>query len=105
MTTRDQREESGATSSAEASLEATALLEMAQNMRDALAERDELIRPHREWYERLHSDLRVAAGKRVKAAAELLQAAYRADHVYGERIGDGVERYRRLTSGENESRY
>ena len=91
--------------SPEGGLEARALLETAQNMRAALAERDELVRSYREWYDRLNGDLRVAALKRVKASEQLLQASYRADHVYGERIDEGLERYRRLTSGEHESRY
>jgi hypothetical protein len=89
----------------EANLEAAALLGMAQNLHDALAERDERVGGYRERFERLQADLRTAPAKRVKAAAEFLQMAYRADHIYGERVEEGLEQYRRLTSTEAESRY
>jgi hypothetical protein len=86
-------------------IETTAFLGMAQNLHDALTERDDLVRSSRECYERLQDDVRTAPANRVKAAAEFLQAAYRADHIYGERVEEGLEKYRRLASTEAESRY
>jgi hypothetical protein len=88
-----------------ADTEAEAFLGMAQNLRDALTERNKLVSPYKVRYERLQDDLRTAPTKRVKAAAQFLQAAYSADHIYGERIEDGLQTYRRLTSAEAESRY
>jgi hypothetical protein len=88
-----------------ADIETTAFLGMAQNLHDALTERDNLVRSSRERYEGLQDDVRTAPANRVKAAAEFLQAAYRADHIYGERVEEGLEKYRRLASTEAESRY
>jgi hypothetical protein len=70
-----------------------------------LTERTNLVRAYKEHYERLQEDLRTAPTKRVKAAAEFLQAAYSADHIYGERVDEGLQKYRRLTSTVAESRY
>ena len=89
----------------ETDTEATAFLGMAENLRAALTERDNSVRPYREWYDRLLHDFRMAPTKRAKIAAEFLRAAYRADHVYGERVEEGLEEYRRLTRSEDESRY
>ena len=89
----------------EANTEATAFLGMAQNLCEAMMERDNVVRPYRERYECLQDDLQIAPPKCVNAAAEFLQAAYSADHIYGERVEEGLEKYRRLTSSEDESRY
>jgi hypothetical protein len=86
-------------------IEVTAFIAMAQNLHDALNERDRFVRSYRERYTRLQEDLRTGPAKRTKAAAEFLQAAYSADHIYGERVEAGIEKYRRLTSTEAESRY
>jgi hypothetical protein len=85
--------------------ETAAFLGMAQNLRDALTERNHLVLPYKERFERLQDDLRTAPTNRVKAAAEFLQAAYSADHIYGERVEHGLQKYRSLTSTEAESRY
>ena len=78
---------------------------MAQNMRAALAERDEVIRECRERYDRLDGDPRVTPSQRLKAAEELVRAAYKADHIYEERIADGLVEYQRLRGGGDGSRF
>jgi hypothetical protein len=84
--------------------EAAAFLGMTQNLRDALIERNNLVRPYKERYERLQDDPRTAPKKSVKAAAQFLQAAYNADHIYAERLEEGIEEYRRTIASEEESR-
>jgi len=84
--------------------EAVAFLGMTQNLRDALIERNNLVRPYKERYERLQDDPRTASSKSVKTAAQFLQAAYSADHIYGERLEEGLEEYQRMIVGE-ESRH
>ena len=84
--------------------EAAAFLGMTQNLRDALIERHNLVRPYKERYERLQDDPRTASSKSVKAAAQFLQAAYSADHIYGERLEEGLEEYQRMIVGD-ESRH
>jgi hypothetical protein len=90
---------------AETESESAAFLAMAQNLRAALTERDELIRPCRERYDRLRDDPRVSAVQQVKAAEELVRAAYKADHVYEERIAAGLTEYQRYRTGSNGSRF
>jgi hypothetical protein len=85
--------------------EAAAFVGMAQNLLDASTERNNLVRPYRERYQRLQDDLRTTPARRVKAAAEFLQAAYSADHIYGERVDEGLGEYQRLTTWDDESRY
>jgi hypothetical protein len=77
---------------------------MTENLRDALIERNNLVRPFKERYERLQDDPRMAPTVSAKAAARFLQAAYNADHIYGERLEEGLEEYRRMIAGEEESR-
>ncbi len=89
----------------ETGTEATAFLVMAQNLRAALSERDELVRPYREYYDRAHDGLQLPPRKRVKIAEEFVRAACRADHFYEERVEEGLQEYRRLMNGEIESRY
>jgi hypothetical protein len=84
--------------------EAAAFLGMTENLRDALIERSNLVRPSQERYERLQNDPRMAPIVSAKAAARFLQAAYNADHIYGERLEEGLEEYRRMIAGEEESR-
>ena len=85
--------------------ESMAFLRMAQNLREALAERERFIRPFSERYNRLLDDLPIAPSKRLRIAEELVRAAHMADHVYEERIEHGLEEYRRLTSSDGPSRY
>jgi hypothetical protein len=90
---------------AEANAEASAFLVMARNMRAALTQRDELVRPFRERYDRLWDDLRMPPAKLLKIAEEFVRASCQADHEYDERVGEGIEEYRRLTMSEDASRY
>jgi hypothetical protein len=80
----------------EADAEATAFLQMAQNLRAALTQRDESVRRHRARYSRSQDDLRMPAPKLLKIAEEFVRAAYEADHVYEERVGDSLAEYHRL---------
>jgi hypothetical protein len=81
----------------EVDAEATAFLQMARKLRAALTERDESIRRHRARYSRSQDDLRMPALKLLKIAEEFVRAAYEADHVYDERVGDSLAEYHRLT--------
>jgi len=85
--------------------EATAFLGMARKLRYAQEDRERIAGPYRERYDRSQDDLRVSSEKRVKVAAEFLRAAHQADHVYEERIEEGLEEYRRTIVGEEESRH
>jgi hypothetical protein len=85
--------------------ESAAFLAMAGNLRVALTERAESIRDFRERYDILHDDPRVAPAHRLKAAEELVRAAYKADHLYEERIAAGLIEYQRLLSGSDGSRF
>jgi hypothetical protein len=89
----------------EADREATAFLQMARKLRYAQDDRDKVASPYRERYDRSHDDLRMSPEKRVKIAAEYLRAAHQADHVYEERLEEGLEEYRRMIVGEDESRH
>jgi hypothetical protein len=44
---------------------------MTQNLRDALVEQDNLVRPYKDRYERLQDDPRTASSKSVKVAAPI----------------------------------
>jgi hypothetical protein len=79
--------------------EATAFLGMARNLRYAEEDREEGARPYRERYDRSHDDLRLSPERRAKIAAEFLQAAHRAGHVYEERVEEGLEEYRQMVVG------
>jgi hypothetical protein len=89
----------------DANTEATAFLVMAENLCAALTERDKLVRPFRERYDRLRDDLRMPPTKLVKIAEEFVRASCKADHEYDERVGESLEEYRRLTMSEDASRY
>jgi hypothetical protein len=82
----------------EADAEATAFLQMARNLRAALTEREESIRLYRERYDRSQDDRRMPTPKLLKIADEFVRAAYRADHLYDERVGDGLAEYHRTMS-------
>jgi hypothetical protein len=85
--------------------ETNAFLEMAQMLRDAFAQRDEFVRPYRERYDRAQHDLRMMPEKRAKIGAEFLQAVYKADHLYEDRLAESLERYReRVTNEERDPR-
>jgi hypothetical protein len=85
--------------SSETDAEATAFLQMAENLRAALSEREASVRRYRERYERSQDDLRMPTPKLLKIAEEFVRAAHKADHVYEERVGDGLAEYHRTTSG------
>jgi hypothetical protein len=88
----------------EADREAVAFLQMARGLRYAQDDREKIAGPYRERYDRSQDDLRMSPEKRVKIAAEFLRAAHQGDHVYEERIEEGLEEYRRMIVGEEESR-
>ena len=87
------------------SSDAIAVFESGRNVRAALAEREHLIGPYRERYDRLHDDPRVAQLQLVKAAEELVRVAYKADHIYEERVAEGLVDYQRRRVGSDGSRF
>jgi hypothetical protein len=89
----------------EADTEASAFLAMAHNLRAALTERDELVRPFKERYDRFRDDLQMPQPKLVQIAEEFVRASCKADHEYDERVEESLEEYRRLTTSEDASRY
>jgi hypothetical protein len=91
--------------SSKADTEAGAFLLMAQNLRAASTQRDELVRPFRERYDRFRDDLRMPPPKLVQIAEEFVRASCKADHEYDDRVGESLEEYRRLTTSEDASRY
>jgi hypothetical protein len=82
----------------------TAFLVMAQDLRSALAEREEFVRPYRNRYDRAEADSRASVPSRVKIAEQFVRATYRADHVFGERVEEGLGRYRQLMGSHAERR-
>lgn len=76
--------------------ESTAYLAAARRLRHALTERDRIIRPHRERYDRSQDDLRMMPTVRVKIASEFMRAALQADHVYEEYVDEALDDYREL---------
>jgi hypothetical protein len=85
---------------AEPDREATAFLAMARKLRYAQADREKIARPSRKRYDRSQDDLRMSTEKRFKIAAEFLRAAHHADHLYEERLEEGLGEYRRMIVGE-----
>ena len=85
--------------------ESAAFLAMAQKVRAALTERDELIRHYRERYDRLHGDPRVSPAQLFTAAEELVRVACKADHVYEESIAEGLVDYQHQCTGSDGSRF
>jgi hypothetical protein len=53
--------------------EASAYLATARKLRHALTERDKVVGPHRERYDRSQDDLRMMPEKRVKIAGEFMR--------------------------------
>ena len=82
-----------------------AFLMMARNLRTAIAEREEFVRPYRDRYDRAEQDARASVHSRIAIAEQFVRATYRADHVFGERVEEGVAEYRRLMDGRSESRF
>ena len=78
--------------------ETDAFLGMSQKLRHAFAQRDEFVRPYRERHDRAQDDLRMIPEKRAKIAAEFLQAVYKADHLYEDRLAEALEEYRELVT-------
>lgn len=76
--------------------ESTAYLAAARRLRHALTERDRIIRPHRERYDRSQDDLRMMPTVRVQIASEFMRAALQADHVYEEYVDEALDEYREL---------
>ena len=79
--------------------ETAAFLAMADTLREALAQREEAVRPFRERYDRSEGDLRMPQEKRARVAADFLQGTYRADHIYEERLAEALDRYREALDG------
>jgi hypothetical protein len=85
--------------------QASAYLSAARKLRHALTERDRVIRPYRERYDRSQDDLRVMPDKRVKIAGDFMRAALQADHIYTEYVDDALEEYRQWMTGEQGSHF
>jgi hypothetical protein len=79
--------------------EASAFLAAARKLRHALTERDKVVGPYRERYDRSQDDLRVLPEKRVKIAGEFLRASLTGDHVYEEYVNEALDEYREQMSG------
>ena len=77
---------------------------MAQNLRAAIAEREDFVRPFMDRYDRAEREAR-ASPIRVRAAEQFVRAAHRADQVFGERIEEGLAQYRRLMKSQVETRF
>ncbi len=80
--------------------EASAYLATARKLRHALTERDRVISPHRERYDRSQDDLRVLPEKRVRIASTFMRAALGADHRYEESVSEALDEYREQMSSE-----
>jgi hypothetical protein len=55
---------------------------MAQKLRFASAQREHVLRPIRDRYDRSERDPRLVPEKRARIAAVFVQTAYQADHAY-----------------------
>jgi hypothetical protein len=78
---------------------------MAQDLRAAIAERDEFVCRYMDRYDRAERDSRASVPLRVKAAEQFVRVAHKADQVYGERVEEGLVQYRRLMKSQVESRF
>jgi hypothetical protein len=81
-----------------------AFLEMSAKLRHAFTQRDEFVRPYRERYDRAQDDLRMTPEKRAKIATEFLRAAYKADHLYEDRLAECLEEYREVVTSKERDR-
>jgi hypothetical protein len=87
----------------EAENEATAFLRLARRLRNGETDRERIIGPFRQRYDRSQNDLRMPPDKRAKIAAEFVRAALYAEHIFTERIEDGQKDYRQVVLGRRES--
>jgi hypothetical protein len=62
--------------------ESSTILAMARKLRFASAQRDHVVRPIRDRYDRSERDPRLMPEKRAQIAAAFVRAAYQADHTY-----------------------
>lgn len=76
--------------------EASAYLAAARKLRHALTERDKVVAPHRERYDRSQDDLRMMPEQRVKIAGEFMRATLTGDHIYEEYVNEALDEYREL---------
>jgi hypothetical protein len=83
--------------------EAAASLAMAGRLRVALTERDQVVRPFRERYDRSCQDPRMPRQKRIEIAEAFTRASYRADHIYEDCLGGALETYREILVEERRS--
>jgi hypothetical protein len=58
------------------------ILAMARKLRFASAQREHVVRPIRDRYDRSERDPRLMPEKRAQIAAAFVRAAYQADHTY-----------------------
>jgi len=79
--------------------EASAYLAAARKLRHALTERDKVVAPHRERYDRSQDDLRMMPEQRVKIAGEFMRATLTGDHIYEEHVNEALDVYRELMGG------
>ena len=85
--------------------EASAYLAAARKLRHALTERDKVVAPHRERYDRSQDDLRMMPEQRVKIASEFMRATLTGDHIYEEYVNEALDEYREQMSGGEEGRH
>jgi hypothetical protein len=62
--------------------ESSTILAMARKLRFASTQREHVVRPIRDRYDRSERDPRLMPEKRAQIAAAFVQTAYRADHAY-----------------------
>jgi hypothetical protein len=62
--------------------ECSTILTMAKKLRFASQQRERVVGPIRDRYDRSEGDPRLMPEKRAKIAAAFVQTAYRADHAY-----------------------
>jgi hypothetical protein len=80
--------------------EASAYLAAARKLRHALTEREKVVGPRRQRYDRSQDDLRIMPDQRVLIAGEFMRTLLIADHVYEEQVTDALDQYRELMSEE-----
>ena len=86
-----------------ANKEAVAFLGLARTLRAGEADREKIIRPFRQRYDRSQGDPRMPPDKRAKIAAEFVRAALYAEHIFTDCIEDGQQDYRRVVLGKEKS--
>src|SRR5215210_7191674 len=96
-------QESEAMETPELDKEASAFLEMAQQVRSALTRRDEVVGPFRKRYDQSLDDPRLMPDKRVQIATMFLRASHKADHVYEDNLHRAREGFRKSMNGDEAS--